>query len=108
MRSTLAALLPGPGLMAGPSVLCHDDFPDPLVRQFDFPPRHGRFPRMGFDRQPDPSLLDSPEQIGFLELGDRPGIHEVRWRRIEAVGGRPVTVEQGPMARGAISRIEPL
>ena len=68
---TARPLLPGPGLLMGPVVFAHDDFPDPLIRKLQLPAWHRRFPGHALDRQPHPTLLDPPVQVGLLELGDR-------------------------------------
>ena len=89
-------------------VLAHYDFPDPFVRKFDFPARHRGFPWHPFDRKADATLLDAPEEIAFLEHGDRRWIGEVGRRRIESPGRRTLAIEVPSVAGGAERGIEAL
>src|SRR4029077_6010578 len=79
-------LLPRPRRLMRSIVLAHDDFPDPFVGKFDLPARHRGFPCHPFDREADAALLDPPEEIAFLEHGDRRWIGEVSRGRIESPG----------------------
>src|SRR4029078_1706903 len=89
-------------------ILAHDDLPDPLVREFHFPAWHRGFPRHPFDGETDAAFLDPPEEIAFLEHGDRGRIGEVGRGRIESSSCRPLAVQVSPLAGGTIRRIEPL
>ena len=91
----------------GAIVLAQDDFPNPFVRQFDFPTRHGGFPRHPLDGQADATLFDAPEQITFLQHCDGGRIREIRGGRIEATGRRPFAVEIAAMARRTERGIKP-
>ena len=81
---------PGPRRLMRPIVLAHDNFPDPFVGKFDFPARHRRLPWHPFDREADAALLDAPEEITFLEHGDRRRIGEVGRGRIEPLAAGPL------------------
>src|SRR5438552_17592197 len=59
-------------------------------------------------RQADAPLLNAPEQVGLLELRNRPGIHKVRGGWIKTIRGGAVAVELGPMAWRTESRKEAL
>src|SRR4030042_2020383 len=89
-------------------VLAHDDLPDPFVGKFDFPAGHRRLPRHPFDREADAALLDAPEEIAFLEHGDRRGIGEVSRRRIESPSCRTLSIEVSSVARRTECGIEAL
>ena len=89
-----------PRFLSRSVILTHDDFPDPFVRKFHFPSRHRRFPWHPFDRKADAALLDSPEEIAFLEHRDRRGIGKVGRRRIESPGRRTLAVEVSTVAGG--------
>src|SRR6185369_10784004 len=90
----------------GSIVLAHDDLPDPLVREFHFPTWHRGFPWHPFDGETDAALLDAPEEVAFLEHGDRRRIGKVGRGRIESPGCRTLAVEVSAMAGGTIGRIE--
>src|SRR6185295_34203 len=92
----------------GSIVFAHDDFPDPFVREFHFPAWHRGFPWHPFDRETDAALFDTPEEIAFLEHGNRRGIGKVGRGRIESPGCRTLAVEVSAMAGGTIRRIKAL
>ena len=71
-------------------VLTHDDFPDPLIGKLEFPARHGRFPWHSFDREADTALLDPPEEVAFLEHGDRRRIGEVGRGGLNPLAAEPL------------------
>lgn len=81
-----------------PVVLAHDNFPDPFVGKLDFPARHCRFPGHPFDREADAALFDPPEEIAFLEHGDRRGVGEIGRGRIESPCCRALAIEIPSMA----------
>ena len=89
-------------------VLAQDDFPDPFVRKFYFPARHRGFPWHPFDRKADAALLDAPEEIAFLEHGDRRWIGEVGRGRIESPGRRTLAIVVSAVAGGSDRGIEAL
>ena len=89
-------------------VLTHDDFPDPFVLKFKLPARHRGFPWHSFDREADATLFDPPEQIAFLEHGDRRGIGEVGRGRIESSGSRALAVKVSSVAGRTERGIEAL
>src|SRR3954469_7125096 len=92
----------------GSIVLAHDNLPDPFVREFHFPAWHRGFPWHPFDREADAAFLNAPEEIAFLEHGDRCRIGEVGRGRIESPSCRTFAVEVSAMAGGTIRRIESL
>ena len=69
--ASYSASLPCARRLMGSVVFAHNDLPNPFIGQLDFPPRHGRLPWHAFDRKPDSTLLDAPEEIAFLQHGDR-------------------------------------
>ena len=103
-----APLLPRPRRLMCSIVFSHDDFPDPFVRKFDFPARHRGFPWHPFDREADATLLDAPEEIAFLEHGDRRWIGEVGRGRIESPGRRTLAIEVSAVAGRTERGIEAL
>ena len=103
-----APLLPRPRRLMRSIVLAHDDFPDPFVGKFYFPAGHRGFPWHSFDRETDAALLDAPEEITFLEHGDRRWIGEVCRGRIESPGRRTLAIEVSTVTWGTERGIEAL
>src|SRR6185436_6178220 len=89
-------------------VLTHDDLPDPFVGKLHFPAWHRGFPWHPFNRETDAAFFNAPEQVAFLEHGDRRGIGEVGRGRIESPGCRTLAVEVSAMTGGTIGGIKTL
>jgi len=108
---TLSILFPGPWLMTRGTKFIMNDFPNiiigkrfPSTCRHQPPSGHGRIPGLRFHRKTDPSVLDPPKKIGFLQHGNGRGVFKVgRWG-IKTMGLRAFSIQLSSMTGSTVHR----